>query len=191
MIGRNRADISNRTPVEGNGTPPEGEWSICIGEEREGGREGETIVSAGHGGQLAGSVSGITCPTIIRGQDWEDGEGGKGPIEGTPGTATSSGRVRVYDKLMVFRGSTFFFAGRSHAKIQIVPTVPLIIYGPFRYVNISARNHSTGPRTRFLRTDHYINLNKRNAVLEDFFFFAFGKVSFSFLTKFLFLFSFH
>ena len=51
------------------------------------------------------------------------GRGG-GPIEGTPGTTTSSGRVRVYDKLMVFRGSTFFFAGRSHAKIQIVPTVP-------------------------------------------------------------------
>ena len=44
--------------------------------EREGEREGESI-----GGQLAGSVLGITCPTIIRGQDWE----GRGADRGNPG----------------------------------------------------------------------------------------------------------
>lgn len=100
-------------------------------------------------------------------------------MEGRPGTTTSSGRVRVYDKLMVFRGSTFFFAGRSHAKIQIVPTVPLIIYGPFRYVNISARNHSTGPRTRSLPSRSLLNLDKRKRSLLFFFLFDFGKISFA------------
>lgn len=101
---------------------------------------GGAIVSAGHGGQLpVGSrFRGITCPHDYPGSRLREGGGvGRGARsrendEGERGRLPDV--VRVYDKLMVFRGgqpSSSTFGGRSHAKIQIVrPTVPLIIYGP-------------------------------------------------------------
>lgn len=135
MIGRNQIRYIKSGTVPRTGTPLEGERSICIGE----GGGGGAIVSAGHGGQLpVGSrFRGITCPHDYPGSRLRGGGVGRGARsrendEGERGRLPDV--VRVYDKLMVFRGgqpSSSTFGGRSHAKIQIVrPTVPLIIYGP-------------------------------------------------------------
>lgn len=154
MIGRNQIRYIKSGTVPRTGTPLEGEWSICIGGGGGSYRFGRTRWSVACWLSAFGRSP---VPTIIRGQDWKRGtEGDRGGggwsrenDEGERGRLPDV--VRVYDKLMVFRGgqpSSSTFGGRSHAKIQIVrPTVPLIIYGPsslslslpplfFQYVNI-------------------------------------------------------
>lgn len=124
------------------------------------------------------SVSGDHLSPRLSGVKIERGGGGRGARsrendEGERGRLPDV--VRVYDKLMVFRGgqpSSSTFGGRSHAKIQIVrPTVPLIIYGPsslslslpplfFQYVNIETAPTRAEKRTRF-SSNASTNLNTK------------------------------
>lgn len=151
MIGRNQIRYIKSGTVPRTGTPLEGEWSICIGGGGELSFRPDTVVSC----LLALGFRAITCPHDYPGSRLKGGGGQRGGGWSRENDEGERGRlpdvVRVYDKLMVFRGgqpSSSTFGGRSHAKIQIVrPTVPLIIYGPsslslslpplfFQYVNI-------------------------------------------------------